>query len=103
MLRYLSPPRQLIQACSLCIVSSGTCAPEVFIVVVTLSNDVAALTLNRCLIREVIEIHLAKRAEVEPVITHPTVNHRAHWRGDFQRGMGIDQSHHHGEALVRTA
>ena len=40
---------------------------------------------------------------MEPVVTHPAIHHWALRRRDFQRGMRIQQRHHHREAFIGRA
>ena len=59
---------RLIQACGLREAAGRAGAAEVFVVVVTLADDVGAFTLHSRLVGEIIEVHLSEGAEVEPVV-----------------------------------
>ena len=44
---------------------------------------------------------LAERAVVEPVVAHPTVDHRVHRHRHLERGMRVHERHQRQEAVVR--
>ncbi len=96
----LVPPRQLLQACSLGEVAGRAGLQEIAVVVVPLARDTGALAALAQLAGEVIEIDLAERAVIEPVVAHPAVDHRAFWHRHLQGGMRVGQRHHHGESFV---
>ncbi len=103
MLGHLAPPGQLVESRGLGKIPRGTGTEEIFVIVVALANDGMTFTLYLGLLGKVIEIDLPKRAEVEPVVAHPAVNHGTHRRGDLQCRMRIDQGHDHGKTLVGTS
>src|SRR5438093_4453115 len=78
MLGDFPPPWQLIEACSAREISGGPGAAEVFVIVAGLAYDRAALAFDGRLIGEVIEVDLPERAEMEPVVSHPAIDHWAH-------------------------
>src|ERR1700678_4615491 len=90
MLCGLVPPGQLVQASGLGEISRRAGAKKVFVVLISLADDRMPCAPHRCLFGEVIEIRLPKGAEMKPVVAHPPIDHGAHWRCDFQRGMRID-------------
>src|SRR5881628_53253 len=77
MLGDFPPPWQLIKACGAREISGGTGAAEVFVVVASLPYDRIALAFDGRLIREVIEVYLPEGAEMEPIVSHPAIDHWA--------------------------
>ena len=76
---------------------------KVGVVVASRARDALAVAARGGLLGEVVEIDLAKGAVVEPVVAHPAIDHGALGRGDFERGMRIEQRHDDGEAFVGGA
>src|SRR4051812_44423416 len=103
MLGELPPPGKLIEARRLRPVADRTSAPEILVVVATLTHDRRSRASNRRLLGEVIEIDLAKRAIVEPVVAHPAVHHRTLGNRRLQRRMRMYDRHDHGEPFVGAA
>ena len=103
-LDHLLRPGQLIQTVQARVGAGRPGAPECFVVVIgsRVPPRSPASRLRRLLVG-IVEIGLAKRSVVEPVVAHPAIHHRALRRGHFQRGMRIQQRHHHGEAFVGRA
>lgn len=99
----LVPPRQLFQTRRLGEVTGRACAQEIAVVVMALARDAGALAALAELAGEVVEIDLAERTVIEPVVAHPAIDHRALRRGHLQCGMRIGQRHHHGETFVGRA
>ena len=83
MLGNLAPPWQLIEACRAGKITSRSSAPEVLVIVPSFPDDGVAITFDCGLIGEVIEVHLAECAKMEPVVSHPTIDHGTHWRSDL--------------------
>ena len=50
--------------------------------------------------RQVVDIRLPKGAVVEPVVSHPPIDHGALGRRNFERGMRMDEGHDDSEALI---
>lgn len=97
------PPRQLFQTRRLGEVTGRAGAQEIAVVVMALARDAGALAALGQLTGEVVEVHLAERAVVEPVVAHPAVHHGAFRHCDLERRMRVGECHHHGEAFVRGA
>src|SRR5215467_10838152 len=101
MLVYLAPEGELFEAAVTGEIASGTFAQEVGVVIVTFAWDTFTFAVSGCLSGEIVKVWLAKCTEVEPVIAHPSVDHRAFRRGHFERRMRIDERHDDGETFVR--
>ena len=76
---------------------------EIVVIVIPTGRRHAALGLVAGLPAKPRDVGEAKRAVMEPVIAHPSIDHRAFRRGDLQRGMRIEQRHRNGEALIRRS
>ncbi|KAG1534359.1 hypothetical protein G6F50_015588 [Rhizopus delemar] len=100
-LDQLLPPGQLVHAGETCVVAGRTDAQEGAVVVVAEAGQRRALAALLGLHREVVEVDLAERTVVEPVVTHPAIHHRALRCGHLQRRVRVGQCHHHGETFIR--
>ena len=103
MLNQLLPPSQLVHAGETRVVAGRTEAQESAVVVVAQAGQRRALAALLGLHCEIVEIDLPERTVVEPVVTHPAIDHRALRCGHLQCRVRVGQRHHHGEALVRRA
>src|SRR5580658_586353 len=101
MLFHLAPERQLLQAGGARKIASRAFPEEVRVIVISFTRYARAFATGRRLLREVVEIGIAKRSVMEPVVTHPTVHHRALRSRHLQRRMRIYKRHYGGKALIR--
>ena len=103
MLGDFVPPRQLIESCDPRKIAGGSGAAKVFINVIRLTNDGLTVPSDGGLACKVVEVRLPESAVVEPIITHPAVDHRALRHGGFECRMGIDERHYDCKSFVRAA
>ncbi len=103
MLHQPPRPRQLIQTACLGVVAGRAGAAEFFVVVIGVARSGIACIPLGGLLGEVVQVDLAKRSVVKPVVAHPAINHGALRRGHFQSGMRREQRHHHGESFIGGA
>ncbi len=95
--------RKLVEPRALRPVARRADAAELVVIVIHRAGRLGAVALVAGLRGDPADVGEAERAVVEPVVAHPAVDHRALGRGDLERGMRLEQRHHHGEAFVRRA
>src|SRR5581483_6565634 len=97
MLHHLLNPWQHIESVQPHKISSRSSPSKGFVIVVFAASDFVAFAALSCLPRKIVYVHLAEGAVVEPIVTHPSVDHRAFRNRYFQRRVRIEQSHHYRE------
>src|SRR6185312_2213738 len=100
MVEQLLRPRKILQPVLVRIVSRGNGAAECFVVVVSAALNCFPFPGFCRLARSVIEVRLAKSPVVKPIVTHPSIDHRAFGSGYFEGGVGSKQSHHDSEPFI---
>src|SRR5260370_18834551 len=76
---------------------------ELVVIVKVAGPPLRFVVARGLLLVDVAHVLFSKRAIVEPIVAHPSVDHGVHRHGHFERRMRIDEGHQRQEAVVRNA
>src|SRR6202034_147119 len=94
MFLYFAPERQLLEPGIAGKIADRSLPQKIRIIVVSFAGNGGAFPARGRLLGEVVNIGLAKRAVMKPIVAHPTVHHRAFGSRYLQRRMRMNERHH---------